>query len=53
VGTAAVLLAGWWSEVQSLAAVLLTCAIALIAFALIQLRWRRASNIAPDPALLH
>ena len=53
VGTAAVLLAGWWSEVQSLAAVLLTCAIALIAFALIQLRWRRAGNIAPDPALLH
>ena len=52
VGTAAVLVAGWWTQLQSLTIVLLTCAIALIAFALLQLRWRKASNVAPAAVLV-
>jgi MFS family permease len=52
VGTAAVLIAGWWTQVQSLTVVLLTCAIGLIAFAVLQLRWRKASNVAPAAVLV-
>lgn len=47
VGTVAVLFSGWWAETQGLEIVLLTCAIALIAFALVQLCWRKAVNIPP------
>lgn len=47
VGTAAVLVAGWWSTKQGLDIVLLCCAFALLSFALVQLRWHRAINVAP------
>lgn len=52
VGTAAVIVAGWWTQVQSLTVVLLTCAIGLIGFAVLQLRWRKASNVAPAAVLV-
>lgn len=47
VGTVFVLFAGWWAQVQGLAGVFLTSAIALVVFALAQLRWRKDVNITP------